>query len=285
LSPLRWQDPCLIKGLAVQRSTPAMMTTLLESRPHRQKSAGGTVFSVVFHSAIIFFAVYATARAGVDKDNEKREQKVNFVSVKKEPPPEVKKKEPPPPPKVKKPPPVTEHTPKPLPPMPKEEIAPPKGFQVLKAPVEVPVELPKVDLSAKATNEADFSGKGVAGGTASGKEGGTGEKEGGKVGVDPDKAYMDVQVEEQVSPISGTHVEYPESMRSSGVEGQVDAQFVVDENGRVQSGTFKVLNSPNAAFVAAVKAALSGMRFKPAKIGSTKVSQVVQQSFKFKLDR
>jgi protein TonB len=171
-----------------------------------------------------------------------------------------------------------------LPPVPKQEIAPPKGFEVLRAPVNVPVELPKVDLSAKVTNEADFSGKGVAGGKASGKEGGTGDSEGGtKVGVDPNKAYMDFQVEEQVAPISGTHVDYPETMRSSGVEGQVDAQFVVDENGRVQGGSFKVLNSPNAAFVDAVKRALPGMRFRPAKIGSTKVSQVVQQSFKFKL--
>ncbi len=261
-----------------------MLTTLLESKPRKQKAAGGTIFSVVFHSAIIFFAVYATARAGIAKDNEKREQKVNFVKIKEPPPPpEIKKEEPPPPPKVKKPPKVTDHTPKPLPPVPKQEIAPPKGFEVLKAPVNVPVELPKVDLSAKVTNEADFSGKGVAGGKASGKEGGTGNEGGTKVGVDPNKAYMDFQVEEQVSPISGTHVDYPEAMRSSSVEGQVDAQFVVDENGRVQGGSFKVLNSPNSAFVDAVKRALPGMRFRPAKIGSTKVSQVVQQSFKFKL--
>ncbi len=267
-----------------------MMTTLLESKPHKQKSAGGTIFSVVFHSAIIFFAIYATARAGVDKDNEKREQKVNFVTIKKKeppPPPEVKKKEPPPPPKVKKPPKVTDHTPKPLPPVPKAEIAPPKGFQVLKAPVNVPVELPKIDLSAKVTNEADFSGKGTAGGTASGKEGGTGKKEGGSTApaIDPNKAYSEDQVEQAVAPISGTQVDYPESMRSTGVEGQVDAQFVVDENGRVQGGSFKVLNSPNSAFADAVKRALSGMRFRPAKIGNTKVSQVVQQSFKFRLDR
>jgi protein TonB len=262
-----------------------MMTTLLESKPHKQKSAGGTIFSVVFHSALIFFAVYATARAGVDKDNEKREQKVSFVKMKEPPPPpEVKKDEPPPPPKVKKPPKVTDHTPKPLPPMPKEEIAPPKGFQVLKAPVDVPVNLPKIDLSAKVTNEGDFSGKGVAGGTASGKEGGTGEKEGGKLGVDPNKAYTEDQVEQQVSPISGTQVDYPESMRSTGTEGQVDAQFVVDERGRVQGGSFKVLGSANQAFVDAVRRALPQMRFKPAQIGGTKVSQVVQQSFKFKLD-
>lgn len=253
-----------------------MMTTLLESKPHRQKSAGGTIFSVVFHSAIIFFAIYATARAGIAKDNEKREQKVDFVAIKKAdpPPPEVKKNEPPPP---KKPPPVTEHTPVPLPPVP---VAPPKGFQVLQAPVNVPVELPNVDLSAKVTNEGDFSGKGVAGGSASGKEGGTVAP-----GVDPNKAYMDFQVEQQVEPISGTRVDYPEAMRSSGVEGQVDTQFVVDENGRVQGGSFKVLNSANAAFVAAVKAALPSMRFRPAQIGGTKVSQVVQQSFKFNLSK
>ncbi len=274
--PYKWTD--------VQPGHSAMMNTLLESKPRKQRTAGGTVFSIVFHSLLLVFVVYATARAGIAKDNEKREQKVRFVSVKKEPPPPPEvKKEPPPPPKVKKPPPVTEHNPKPLPPAPKEEIAPPKGFKVLEAPVNVPVDLPKVDLSAKATNEADFSGKGVAGGSASGKEGGTGEKEGGKVATD--KPYMEFQVEKAVEPISGTHVDYPETLRSSGVEGEVQAQFVVNEHGRVEANTFKVLNSPNSAFVDAVKRALSGMRFSAAQIGGQKVSQVVQQSFVFKLHK
>lgn len=260
-----------------------MMNTLLESKPRKQLSAGGTIFSIVFHSAVLFFAVYATARAGIAKDSEKRQEKVNFVAIKKEPPPPEVKKEPPPPPKVKKV--VTEHNPTRLPPTPKVEAAPPKGFQVLQAPVNVPVELPKIDLSAKVTNEGDFSGKGVAGGTASGKEGSEGTKEGGAAGVNPDKAYMDFQVEQQVQPLSGTQVEYPESQRLSGSEGEVQAQFVVNENGRVETGTFKVLNSPNPAFTAAVRKALSGMRFRPAQIGGTNVSQLVQQSFVFKLQK
>jgi protein TonB len=260
-----------------------MLTTLLESKPHKQRSVGGTIFSIVFHSAILFFAVYATARAGIAKDNEKREQKVNFVAIKKEPPPPEVKKDEPPPPKVKKV--VTEHNPKPLPPAPKVEAAPPKGFKVLEAPVNVPVELPKIDLSAKLTNEADFSGKGVKGGSASGKEGSEGTKEGGKAGVDPDKTYLASQVEEPVQPISGTQVEYPESLRSSGVEGEVQAQFVVNESGRVEPGTFKVMSSANPAFTSAVRAALSGMRFRAARIGDTKVSQLVQQMFKFKLEK
>lgn len=263
-----------------------MMTTLLESKPRKQRTTGGTIFSIVFHSALLFFAVYATARAGIAKDNEQREQKVRFVAMKKEepPPPEVKKNEPPPPPpKVKKPPPVSEHNPPPLPPTP-AEIAPPKGFKVLEAPVNVPVDLPKVDLSAKVTNEADFSGKGVAGGSASGKEGGTGTNEGGTK-VATDKPYMEFQVEKTVEAISGTHVAYPETLRSSGIEGTVQAQFVVNAEGRVEPGTFKVLNSPNVGFVQAVKAALSGMRFSPARIGDQKVAQVVQQSFVFKIDK
>ena len=173
--------------------------------------------SVIFHSAILFFAIYATARAGVAKDTEKREQKVRFVEMKKEPPPPVKKDEPPPP-KVKKPPPVTEHNPKPLPPLPKVELAPPKGFKVLETPVNVPTELPKIDLSAKVTDESDFSGKGVKGGSADGKEGGTAGGTGTKEGLSNDHPYMEFQVEQQVQAISGTHVDYPEQLRSSGVE-------------------------------------------------------------------
>jgi protein TonB len=177
-----------------------MMNTLLESNPRKQRTAGGTIFSIVFHSVILFFAIYATARAGIAKDNEKREQKVDFVTMKKEPPPPEVKKEEPPPPKAKKPAPVTEHNPPPLPPAP---ITPPKGFEVLQTPVNIPTEIPKIDLSAKATNEGDFSGKGVTGGTESGKEGGAGQ-------VATDKPYMDYLVEKQVEPISGTNVEYPE---------------------------------------------------------------------------
>ena len=264
-----------------------MMNTLLESRPRKQRSAGGTIFSVAFHSALIFFAVFATARAGVPEDEKSPEQKVNFVRMKQpEPPPPVEKPKEPPPPKVKK---AEPKAPKlaPLPPAPKAEIAPPKGFKVLEAPVTIPTSIPKIDLSAKITNEADFSGKGVKGGSSTGIEGSEGTREGAPAGVtvNTDKTYAEFEVERQVSAISGTNVEYPESMRATGEEGQVLAQFVVNENGRVETGTFKVLESSAPAFTAAVKSALSRMRFRPAQIGKTNVSQVVQQAFVFKLNR
>ncbi len=260
---------------------------LIESTKPGKRSISGALFSVVLHSAIILLAVFATARAGI-KDEKEDAHKVSFVKVKPSEPPPVKKDEPPPPkkqepPKVKKsaptPPKMTPVTPPPV-------LAPPKGFEVLKAPVTVPVEIPKIDLSKAVTNEADFSGKGVAGGSAKGTDGGAGDKDSkGTEAGDPNRTYFEFQVEQPVQPLGGAQPQYPESLRASGEEGEVLAEFVVNENGRVEMSTFKVLNSSNPAFSSAVRKALGGMRFRPAKIGGRSVSQVVQQPFQFKLNR
>jgi len=252
-----------------------MMNTLLESRPRKKRATGGTVFSVIFHSAIVLFAVFATARASVVKDDTPIAQKVNFVKTAEPPKPAEKKPEPPPPPKAK---PVQHHD-APVPPTPKAEIAPPKGFKVVEAPIAVPTKIPEIDMSAKPTNPDEYTGKGEKGGSPTGSDGSSGS------GVDPNTPYTDFQVERQVSAMSGTNVSYPEAMRSSGVEGQVMAEFVVNENGRVEISTFKILSSTNEVFTRAVRDALSRMRFRPAQIGKTNVSQVVQQAFVFKLNR
>ena len=254
---------------------------LLESKKSDKKgrSAGGTIFSVILHSLIIFLAVFATARANT-KRAEKRETKVNFVEMKKnEPPPPPKKEAPKPePPKPKK-----EPTPPKVVnvPMPKEVApAPPQGFKVMAPPVNIPTSLPTIDLSKAVTNENDFSGKGAAGGSATGVKGGTGKEAGGHEGP-----YMEFQVEKPVVKIGGDAPEYPQSLRESGVEGRVLAQFVVGENGRYESGTLKILDSSNPAFTAAVKDALPLMRFSAAQIGGKKVAQLVQMPFQFHLQK
>jgi protein TonB len=256
-----------------------MMNVLLESKPRKQRKLGGTLFSVVFHSAIVFFAVYATARAGVPEVREDRAEKVTFVKTKKvveAPKPAEPKPEPPkaqPKPKSE---PKAAAAPKP-------SIEPPKGFKVLEAPITIPTVIPTIDPSAAATNEADFSGTGTRGGSSEGTGTGTGTVAG--PAVDADRNYASFEVEQEVRAISGTSVAYPEAMRSSGAEGQVLAEFVVNEQGRVETSSFKVLESTNSVFTSAVKAALPRMRFRPAQIGSTKVAQVVQQAFVFKLNR
>lgn len=236
-----------------------MFNQLIESKPQKQKMAGGTLFSLIFHGTLIAVAVFLTARAGIADDKTKAE-KIQFVEVKKEAP---KPKEPPPPPKevvVKAP--------------------PPKGFQVLQAPVNIPIKIPDIDLSKKATNEEDFSGKGVKGGTSTGVAGGTPQK------IDANQTYFEFQVEKPVAQIPGTGApRYPDALRSSGVEGEVQAQFVVDENGKAEVSTFKVLKATNDLFANAVRTALPNMRFYAAEVGGHKVKQLVQQSFQFKLDR
>jgi protein TonB len=194
-------------------------------------------------------------------ENEKpRQEKIEFVEMKKEEPPPPKNEPPPPPP-----PDVVAAPP------------PPKGFQILTAPVEIPDVLPEIDLSKKVTDEADFSGKGVAGGIAKGDA---------NVKTAPplsdNQTYFEFQVEKPVTQIPGTgSPRYPDILRQAGVEGEVLAQFVVDTSGRAETGSFKVLKSSHDLFVQAVKNALPNMKFIPAEVGGRRVKQLVQQPFTF----
>jgi protein TonB len=76
---------------------------------------------------------------------------------------------------------------------------------------------------------------------------------------------------------------YPASLLAAHIQGFVNAQYVVDTSGRADTATFHVMESTNPEFVSAVKDVLPLMRFQPAKIGSVKVRQLVQQQFSFKI--
>jgi periplasmic protein TonB len=261
---------------------------LLESKPdNKKRSPGGTIFSIILHSVILFLAVFATARAGVRRAEKPRQEKISFVAVKKDEPPPPPKKEPPPPKEAPKPKPKAPQVVE-MPKLPKEVApAPPKGFKVLPPPVNIPTSLPTIDLSKAITNEKDFSGKGVAGGSDNGVKGGTGKEgdTGKSAGAADHGPYMEFQVEKPVEKIGGDSPEYPSALRESGVEGQVLAQFVVNESGRAEAGTLKILNSSNPQFTVAVKNALPRMKFSAAQIGGKKVQQLVQMPFQFHLSK
>ena len=235
-----------------------MFNNLIESKPAKARTLGASMASTLFHGALIGLSVIATANAGAEPEEE-AVQKIDFVDVKKD--------EPPPP---------TDEAPPP------EDLAappPPKGFQVLAAPVNIPDVIPEIDLSKALTNEDDFSGKGVAGGLASGVVGGTGP-------VNNDQTYFDFQVEKPAASLPGSPgPRYPDILRSGGVEGTVLAQFEVDTTGRVNIASFRVLRSDHAMFEQAVRSALPNLRYLPAEIGGRKVRQLVQQAFTFALQR
>jgi protein TonB len=232
-----------------------MFNQLIESKAQKQKMAGGTVFSIVLHTVLIAGAVYATARAGV-KDEKSKAEKIQFVEMKKEPPKVPDK----PPPKevIVKPP-------------------PPKGFQVLRAPVRIDIKIPEIDLSKAITNESDFSGKGVKGGTGTGVVGGV---------ANTNQTYFEFQVEKPAEMIQdGTKPKYPSVLESSGIAGEVQAQFVVRSDGKADMDSFKVLKSTNELFTQSIKNYLPRAHFSPAQIGGKPVNQLVQQSFQFAVPR
>ena len=76
---------------------------------------------------------------------------------------------------------------------------------------------------------------------------------------------------------------YPPTLLAQGIQGSVDAQYVVDTSGAADSASLRIIASTHPDFTAAVRAALPGMRFTPARIGDQKVRQLVEQEFTFRI--
>ncbi len=225
-----------------------MFTNLLESRGKKPKSVGGTLVSLAAHAAIIVIAIHATLHA----------------SQPTEPPPDkvVFSAEP-----VVKPTATTRASSS-------NDVAPaPTGVITLKDVVNIPDQLPDVDMAARPTNSDDWLGKSGPAGRGI-----------GTIGTAPlgSGVYIASQVDEPVLAAPGSvGPRYPEVLRAAGVQGQVVVTFVVDTTGRVEPSSLVILNSTNDLFGAAVRTALPAMRFIPAKADGRKVRQLVQQPFVF----
>ena len=102
----------------------------------------------------------------------------------------------------------------------------------------------------------------------------------------PKDVYFDYQVERPASPLpSNTSPRYPTELRRANVEGEVMAQFIVNESGLADSATFEVVRATNEGFANAVRAAISSVRFSPALVGGHPVKQLVQMPFQFNLSK
>jgi protein TonB len=233
---------------------------LIESKPVKQRSIGQAILSMVVHVVLVLVAIKATqgAAEAVQKLNERP---IEFV-VNAPPPP------PPPPPQELPPDAVVSANP------------PPQGFQTIVPPKDLPTEIPPVDLNQK-FDARDFSGRGVAGGVASGIVGGTGPVI--TDAVVAGETYTSDEVDEQVQRIGGPDPRYPEVMRSVGIEGVVQLRFVVGTNGRVEANSIQVVSSTNKAFEQAAIDVIRQSRFSPAKMRGQPVRQLVQQTVRFSL--
>ena len=71
---------------------------------------------------------------------------------------------------------------------------------------------------------------------------------------------------------------YPDSLRASGLSGVVLVEFTVTTNGRVDSRTVHIVESPDSLFTRAVLEVLPSLRFYPAEIGGSLPTDCVAQS-------
>lgn len=99
-----------------------------------------------------------------------------------------------------------------------------------------------------------------------------------------DKVYSVLQVDQMVERYEDSAVPvYPPELSARGKQGKVDATYVVDTMGRVDTTTIHVMQSDDSLFSQSVRTALGGARFRPAKRAGKTVRQLVQQRFSFKL--
>lgn len=101
-----------------------------------------------------------------------------------------------------------------------------------------------------------------------------------------DSVFTLVEVDSAVStdPMSAAPT-YPEAMRQLGIEGLVEVSYIVDSTGLADSSSLVIVRASREEFALAVRQALPYMHFIAAKIGPKRVSQLVIQSFNFKIER
>jgi protein TonB len=213
--------------------------------------------SVVLHAILITLAVFATLHAGEAAVERVRQVDLTVQTQKQE----EKKEEPPPPERVA------------------QVNPPPKGFQTLSIPTNIPVDIPPPQTNQH-FDAADFSGVGVEGGVARGVEGGTGP-------VVTDQPYMEAVVEERPETIPGTCVSprYPAVLQTAGITGRVMIEFIVDTLGRAERGSLRVVNSFHPLAEQPAKETVQSCRFRPGRIQGRAVRVRVQIPINFQINQ
>jgi protein TonB len=235
-----------------------MFTELLESRARRQRRTGGMAMSIAGHVAIIGFATAATVHG-------RPSAKVATTPI------------------------IIRFARQPVPvPMTHESRAttattglprnPSIPRIVIDVPDVAPPSLPPIDAGALPT--PDFFEVSRSGGGSPRGPRGVGDLTGDAPGSNEWSVH-----EVMMHVLSTGKPRYPETLRQSGIAGEVLVQFVVDTLGRVDMNSVKILKSTHDLFTAAVRSALPQFRFKPAEVNGKRTAAMAQMPFDFQLNR
>jgi protein TonB len=230
----------------------AMMHVLMESGTRRRsRSTRWTVTSVMVHAAMITAAVAATS--GVDASPLDPEEKPPIIYFAPTP------------------------TASPLP------AAPTSGDPRIDVPAEPHFRLPDIpsptiptfDVTTHATRGLTSDMPSLSGPPVPA----SGAPVGG-IGAVHTSAVVDRIV---VAWPQNPRPDYPQSLRSANLEGDVLITFVVDTTGRVEPGSLRVVQSSHPLFAESVQRWLPKTRYRPAEVGGRRVRQLVQQQVGFAL--
>jgi len=199
--------------------------------------------SMLVHTVVIALAVYATLNAGQSDTKVRVDTALVFMDQ----------------PKTEKP-----------PDQPVQLDVPLKGFQTVVAPEVIPTNIPPVNLQEH-FDPKDYSGSGVEGGLATG------------LVPTGNEVFMEAIVEEKPAVLSGPPPSYPELLKQAGIQGRVLVQAIVDTLGRAESGSIKVLQSPNPGFDQSAKNYVQKALFRPARVHGRAVRVLIQIPIEFRL--
>jgi len=221
--------------------------TLIESkRKHNVKGgSAASLFSIIFHTALVAGAVYATLSAGEAAEEVVIDTAMVYLSEKQE---EQKPEE-----------------------QPQVVLdVPLKGFQTIVAPTEIPTDIPPIDLS-ETFDPRDYSGVGVEGGVAT--------------GIEPtaNQVFLESVVEEKPEPLSGPPLQYPELLRQAQIQGRVLVEAIIDTSGRAEPNSIKIVQSPHPGFDQPAKNYMRQALFRPARVHGRPVRVLVRLPIDFKL--
>lgn len=93
--------------------------------------------------------------------------------------------------------------------------------------------------------------------------------------------FSALEVDELPELAEELHPRYPDALRSSGISGLVQVQYVIERDGTVNERSVRVLASSHSAFSRAALEALRDARFKPARRGGRPAAVLVQQTIRF----
>ena len=233
-----------------RRRTMPLNLQLLASdrRPDAKGFTRGGLVSLLVHSAVIGGAIFATISARQNAAITKLDTALVYVQ------PQEPQHESPPPPDLQ---------------------IPLKGFQTVAVPVNMPTEIPPVDLQEH-FDPKDFSGVGVEGGTATGVTPPSGNQ-----------VYSTLEVDQPPVRLSAPPLDrdYPTLLRQAGITGRVVIEAVIDTTGKAELTSIAVVQSPHPGFNDAAKRWMAGALFRPARKGGQTVRVLVRQAIDYSLTR